>query len=223
MAFAERCDEILRGLPRGSSLAHLELTLERGADGDRAALILAPATPGRTGRTFQLHVHNGTAALAPTPELVRRVLQRLDEEKISGWLKLVHEEGAPTTAAPTRPTVRESAPERLAGQWDELTARLPRDWSDLYAEIELDSSDFLDRGALLLAPVNPSLYGGPHALRFRCARVRGYGVSAEMARRCLERLDRERITGRVRALRVLSDTHHAATQGPVWYVGGKSV
>ena len=60
-------------------------------------------------------------------------------------------------------------------------------------------------------------------VRFRCARVRGYGVSAEMARRCLERLDRERITGRVRALRVLSDTHHAATQGPVWYVGGKSV
>ena len=223
MALAERCDEILRGLPRGWSLAHLELTLERGANGDRAALILAPATPGRTGRTFQLHVHSGTAGLAPTPELVRRVLQRLDEEEVSGWLKLVHEEAAPKTAAPTRPSVRETAPEPFASQWDELTGRLPRDWSDLYAHIELDSSDFLDRGALLLAPVNPAHYGGPHALRFRCARVRGYGVSAEMARRCLERLDGERITGRVWALRVLSDTHHAATQGPVWYVGGKSV
>jgi hypothetical protein len=221
VALAERFEEILRGLPRGWSLAHLELTLERGADGDRAALILGPATPGRTGRTFQLHVHNGREALAPTPELVGRVLQRLDEEGIPGWLKLVHEEAA--AAAAPRSARRESAPQRLAGQWDELTARLPKDWSDLYAEIELDSSDFLDRGALLLAPVNPAHYGGPHALRFRCARVRGYGVSAEMARRCLERLDNERITGSVRALRVLSDTHHAATQGPVWYVEGKSV
>ena len=221
MALAERCDEILRGLPRGWSLAHVELTLERGADADRAALILAPATPGRQGRTFQLHVHNGTG-LAPTPELVRRVVRRLDEEGITGWLKLVHEEQAP---APPYTSTREPerAPQPLASQWDELLERLPPDWSDLYAEIDLDSSDFLDRGALLLAPVNPAHYGGPLSLRFRCARVRGYGVSAEMARRCLERLDREHITGIVRVLRVLSDTHHVATQGPVWYVEGKSV
>jgi hypothetical protein len=44
-----------------------------------------------------------------------------------------------------------------------------------------------------------------------------------MARRCLERLDEESITGRLRLLRVLSDTHHAATQGPVWLVGRRSV
>jgi hypothetical protein len=44
-----------------------------------------------------------------------------------------------------------------------------------------------------------------------------------MARRCLERLDGEHITGTVRVLRILSDTHHVATQGPVWYVEGKSV
>jgi hypothetical protein len=222
VALAERCDEILRGLPRGWSLAHVELTLERGADADRAALILAPATPGRQGRTFQLHVHNGTAGLAPTPELVRRALRRLDEEGITGWVKLVHEEQAsgPPPAATREP---ERAPQPLASQWDELLERLPPDWSDLYAEIDLDSSDFLERGALLLAPVNPAHYGGSLSLRFRCARVRGYGVSAEMARRCLERLDGEHITGTVRVLRVLSDTHHVATQGPVWYVEGKSV
>jgi hypothetical protein len=225
VALAERCDEILRGLPRGWSLAHFELTLERGADANRAALILAPATPGRQGRTFQLHVHNGTAGLAPTPELVRRVLRRLDEEGITGWLKLVHEEAAPVpvSTAPAMATRERAAPEALATQWDELMHRLPPDWSDLYAQIDFDSSDFLDRGALLLAPVNPAHYGGPLSLRFRCARVRGYGVSSEMARRCLERLDREQITGTVRALRVLSDTHHVATQGPVWYVEGKSV
>jgi hypothetical protein len=42
-----------------------------------------------------------------------------------------------------------------------------------------------------------------------------------MARRCFERLDAERITGSVRLLRSLSDTRPVATQGPVWYVGGK--
>jgi hypothetical protein len=223
VALAERCDEILRGLPRGWSLAHFELTLERGADGDRAALILAPATPGRRGRSFQLHVHNGTAGLAAAPELARRVLQRLDEAGISGWLRLVHEEHAPATGAIPSVTRERPAPQPLASQWDELVRRLPPDWSDLYAQIVFDSSDFLERGALLLAPVNPSHYGGPHALRFRCARVRGYGVSAAMARRCLERLDGEKIRGTARALRVLSDTHHVATQGPVWYIEGKSV
>ena len=224
MALAERCDEILRGLPRGWSLAHFELTLERGADADRAALMLAPAAPGRQGRTFQLHVHNGRAGVAATPELVHRVLDRLDDEGITGWLKLVHEEQAPAAAAaPSSSREPERAPRPLAAQWDERIEQLPSDWSDLYAQIDLDSSDFLDRGALLLAPVNPAHYGGPHSLRFRCARVRGYGVSPEMARRCFERLDREHITGTVRVLRVLSDTHHASTQGPVWYVEGKSV
>ena len=214
MALAERCDEILRGLPRGWSLAHLELTVDRQEDADRAALILAPAMPGRTGRSFHFYVHGGTEGL-------RRVLRRLDEEGIAGQLELVHEEPMPAAAAPTPRSDR--APRPLATQWDELTKRLPSDWSDLYAEIELDSSDFLDRGALLLAPVNPAHYGGPLTLRFRGARVRGYGAAAEMVRRCFERLDREHITGTVRVLRVLSDTHHVATQGPVWYVGGKSV
>ena len=57
-------------------------------------------------------------------------------------------------------------------------------------------------------------------LRFRAARTAGYGTAPEMARRCMERLDAERITGSLRALRVLSDTAHVSTQGPVWRVGG---
>jgi hypothetical protein len=44
-----------------------------------------------------------------------------------------------------------------------------------------------------------------------------------MTHRCLERLDAEDIRGEVRVLRALSDTHHVWTQGPVWYVGGRSV
>ena len=44
-----------------------------------------------------------------------------------------------------------------------------------------------------------------------------------MTRRCLERLDDDGIVGHVVVLRALSDTHNVATQGPVWYVGGKAV
>jgi hypothetical protein len=222
VALAERFDEMLRGLPRGWSLAHVDLTLEEPEDADRAALILAPAMPGRTGGSFQFYVHGGREGLAPTPEIVRRVLGRLDDEGIRGRIKLVSQETVPT-AAPVQPREREARQPSLSAQWDELLQRLPPDWSDLYAEIELASSDFLDRGALLLAPVNPARFGASLTLRFRCARVRGYGVAPEMARRCLERLDAERITGTLRALRVLSETQHVATQGPVWYVGGKSV
>ena len=44
-----------------------------------------------------------------------------------------------------------------------------------------------------------------------------------MARRCFERLDEEGIQARVEVVRLLSDADHAATQGAVWYVGGKAL
>jgi len=44
-----------------------------------------------------------------------------------------------------------------------------------------------------------------------------------MVRRCLERMDAEGITGRVRVLRALSETENVATQGTVWRVAGRSV
>ena len=58
---------------------------------------------------------------------------------------------------------------------------------------------------------------------FRVAHKLGYGASPGMVRRCLERLDEERITGEVRILRSLADTEPVETQGPVWYIGGRSV
>ena len=218
---AERWDELVGGLPDDWRLAGLELTLDDPAHADRAAIILGPATPGRTGATFRLHVHGGRERLAPTPELVRRVVARLDEEGIAGRLELVEQE---TTAREPEQRARPgTAPPPLVAQWDELIERLPPDWSDLYAELELDSSDFLETAALLLAPVNPAHYGGPLAFRFRAARRAGYGAAPVMTRRCLERLDEQHITGRLRPLRVLADTQLAATQGPVWYIGGRSV
>jgi hypothetical protein len=219
VALAERLNDILAGLPRGWERARVDLTIEEPEEADRAAIMLAPATPGRSGTTFHVHVASGTQRLAATPEMVRRVLARLDAEGIRARIRLVGHEETPVAAA----TVPEPESRALATQWDALVARLPLDWSDLYAEVELDSTDFLERGALLLAPVNPARYGGPAGFRFRSASLKGYGVAAGMARRCLERLDEEGITGRLRPLRVLSDTHLAATQGPVWLVSGRSV
>jgi hypothetical protein len=53
--------------------------------------------------------------------------------------------------------------------------------------------------------------------------VQGYGVSPEMARRCLERCDAARIQGRVSILRAVSGSRHVGTQGPVWLDGGKTL
>jgi hypothetical protein len=211
VTLAEQWRELAARLPGGWSSARVKLTVAEDERANQAALMLGPLSPGRTGSTFRLNVRSGAS-----PE---RVFRRLDAEDIRGRLELV-EAVEPTTAA--RVPVHERA-RPLAVQWDEVVARLPADWSDLYAEIDLDSSDYLQRAALLLAPVNPARYGGVTTLRFRAARVAGYGTAASMTRRCLERLDEEAITGRLRILRVLSATSHAATQGPVWRVGGRSV
>jgi hypothetical protein len=148
---------------------------------------------------------------------VRRLLRRLDAEGITGDLELARVEEA--EAAPAE--LRARTPLRTA--WEHTLAALPQDWSDLYAEVRLDSTDYVELAALLIAPTNPARFGDPNALRFRCARRFGYGVSSEMAARCLARCDEQGITGTVEILRVLSDTFPVATQGPVWYVGGRSV
>ena len=127
---------------------------------------------------------------------------------------------APAPAG-SEPAAEERA--TLAASWDSLLHRLPPDWSDLYAEVELDSSDFLDRGALLLAPINPARAAGHASFRFRAANRQGYGVAAGMARRAFQRLDDEGVSGRVRVLRVLSDTNAPFSQGPVWREDGRAV
>ena len=102
----------------------------------------------------------------------------------------------------------------LGKQWELAQANLPADWSDLYAEVELDSSDYLERGALLLAPVNPARVKEELAYRFRVARVFGYGASAAMTERCLLRLDAEGISGHFQVLRSLSDSKPVCDAGP---------
>ena len=221
MKLAEQWLYVADELPERWSAARLLLVFEDEAAAVRGATILGPLAPGRTGRTFRLTVYPGGDQPA-TSERLRRVLATLDEQGLEGRLDLVSADGAAAEDDRRRPSRRVP----LAVAWDELLARLPPDWSDLYAEIELDSTDFLNRGSLLLAPANPSRYGGQKALRFRCARRVGYGVAPEMARRCLERLDSEAITGTLGAIRVLSDTDSptsAPSQGPVFRIGGRAV
>jgi hypothetical protein len=193
--------------------ARLVLTVEDDGARDRAAALLAPAGPGRSGRTLRFYPARRGAGVGP--DATRRMLRRIDAEGIRGALELVSSDAAPAEAAVSRPS--------LAAAWDATLAVLPSDWSDLLCELELTSTDHVDRGALLLAPLNPIQGTGRPGFRFRCAASRGYGGSAAMVRRCLARLDEAGIPGEVRIVRALSDTHPVGTQGPVWYVGGKAV
>jgi hypothetical protein len=214
----ERLLEILGLLPASWSEVRLVLTVEDEAQVDRAALILASLTPGRSGRTFRLTV-SATGTGAPSAEATKRVLARLEADGIDARLTL------PGTAAFQVAAIRAEPPRPgLAESWDELAAKLPEDWSDLYAELELASSADVDRAALLLGPLNPFLHEGPRpSFRFRAAHRFGYGAAPQMVRRCCARLDEAGIGGRLRFLRVMSDTSPVLTQGPVWREDGRAV
>jgi len=215
MSLVGQWTAIQSSLPEDWEVARLRLTVADRSQAGRAAALLGPANAGRYASfvTFQITRRGG----GTSPELARRLLGRLDAERIVARLKLVGADEAATTA---QPAGRHAT---LTEQWDGLEAELPDDWSDVYAEVELASSDYLEPGALLLAPLNPSRVPGEIAFRFRVARRFGYGASGQMMRRCSERLDEEGIRGSVRILWALSDTRPVYTQGPVWYVGGRAV
>jgi hypothetical protein len=213
LRLVEQFNELERDLVDEWAELRLQLLVEEESQAERAAALLAPANPGRRGKIVRFAVDR--RGLGVGPEAIRRLLRRLDEEGIDGTLELQSVQKAAPEELRTKETLR--------AQWDRRLAALPSDWSDIYAEARLDSTDYLERGALLLAPLNPARYGGPAALRFRSAHHFGYGVSPEMAARCFERCDEEGITGEVEILYVLSDTHPVATQGPVWLLGGRVV
>jgi hypothetical protein len=180
----------------------------------RAAALLGPAGPGLAGQEIRFAAARGGAAVGP--EAVRRMLRRIDQERIPGTLDI----GAVSAARP-EPSLPQPS---VAARWDTALARLPSDWSDLLCELELHSSADLERAAVLVGSLNPLQVGvGRPSFRFRVAHTRGYGTAPAMARRCLERLDAEEIGADVHVLQALSDSRHAHTQGPVWHVGGRAV
>jgi hypothetical protein len=213
LRLVEQFNEIERGLVGEWAELRFQLTLADELPAERAAALLAPANPGRLAGVLHFAVDRRGPGIGP--EALRRLLKRLDEEAITGSLALQGVEKAASEDVRKKATLR--------AQWELRLAAVPPDWSDIYAQVRLDSTDYLERGALLLGPVNPSRYGGPAALRFRSAHHFGYGVSPGMAARCFERCDDEGITGEVEILYVLSDTHPVATQGPVWHLGGRTV
>jgi hypothetical protein len=213
MSLAGDWQELEQRLPDAWGTTRLRLTIPEEGDCARAAALLGPANPGRRGKVIRFYAARRGAG--PSPNAIRSLLARIDAEGIRGELELVGADEVEAEPEISRPT--------LVASWDAAVAALPPDWSDLYAEVELVSSDWLERAALLMAPVNPARYGGTPGFRFRVAQSFGYGASPAMTRRCLQRVDEEGIRGELSILRVLSDTDPVATQGPVWYVEGRSV
>ena len=210
---ADQFRRIEEELPEDWSDARLQLTASDPGRAARAAALLAPAGAGRHGSTIRFHTARRGAGVAP--DGIRRLLRKLDDEGIRGELELLDAGTAPVAPPKHRRTFVES--------WDAALAALPSDWSELYCELELTSTDYLERAALLMAPLNPSRFSDTPGFRFRVASHAGYGAAPEMVRRCLQRLDEDGIRGEIRILRVLSASNHVATQGPVWYVGGRAV
>jgi hypothetical protein len=212
MKLADQWRRILADLPEDWGDVQLDVAVPRDEQRGRAAALLGPASPGRIGQSLRFAVRRGGSV---APDAAGRLFARLDGERIRATLTTVSVRARAEAPAEVRGSV--------AAAWDAALAALPPDWSDLHCELELTSTDHVDRAALLLAPVNPVREGRRAALRFRVASSFGYGASPEMTRRCLARLDEDGIPARPTVLRALSDTDNAATQGPVWRVGGKAV
>src|SRR5216117_37526 len=86
-----------------------QLTDADDARCDRAASLIGPANPGRRGKTIRFSVARRGGGL--TPDAIRRLLRRLDSERITGQLEVVGTAGAATP---------EEQPQRhapLRGQW----------------------------------------------------------------------------------------------------------
>jgi hypothetical protein len=203
--------ELEATLPKGWETAGLRLEM---VDVGRTAPLLGPAQPYIVDRTT-LRFDVALDGSAQSPDAIVRLLARIDRHKIPGRLVLA--------GSSERVAKIEFEETSLADQWDAQLAQVPADWSDILAELDLRSTDYIERGSLLCTPLNGRLDGARPALLFRAAASFGYGASAGMVRRCLERCDNDEIRGTVTVLRVLSDSKPGSTQGPVWLMSGKTV
>ena len=213
MSLVGQWRELEAALPEGWASVSVELEIRDPGVAAQASALLGPAGPYRTGTTLRfVSARDGSAT---GPDGIARLLSRIDDARIAGTLSAL---GSEKTIARVE---REMT--SLAESWDALIAELPADWSDLAAEVRFDSSDYIEHGAVLCIQMNPRRVDERAAFRFRAAHHQGYGVSPQMARRCFERCDEAGITGALSILRVLSGTHLAATQGPVWNLDGQTV
>jgi hypothetical protein len=214
MSLVDQWSEVEQSLPAGWGEARIRVVPEDPNEQEKAAAILTPLQP-LLGEAGSISFRTAVDGTGPTPDAVRRALARLDVVRVHGVLEVI-----------SSATYEVVLPERivtLAESWAGVLATLPDDWSDLFAEVELDSSDYVERASLNMTPLNARRDYERVALRFRSARRFGYGASPEMVRRCFIRCDDDGIRGRVQILRALSDTKPVGTQGPVWYLDGRTV
>ena len=207
MNFGAQWNQLLSQDPKWHE-ARIRVELEETDRADRAAQLLGPLQPFRAGQTELTFT-------ARRSDTVKRLLTRLDEERIHGLLETIATAHAAPSEPEELPTVRES--------WEKALATLPGDWSDLLVEVEFTSSDYVEKAALNMVPLNPRRDGNRQALRFRVARTFGYGAAPEMVARCFSRCDEDGMRGTVRVLRVLSGSRPVGTQGPVWQIDGITV
>ncbi len=201
-------------LPEGWTTASLRLDLSGPEATESAAALLGPAQPYRAEPTI-LRFSVALDGSATGPHGISRLLARVDAARLRGRLQLASSQKAAARV--------ERQVTSLAESWDAALAGLPADWSDLFCEFDLLSSNDVERAAVLCIQLNPRRDGQRAAMRFRVAQTAGYGAAPGMVRRCFERCDGESIRGSVQVLRVISDSHLVATQGPVWLLGGKTV
>ena len=172
--------EPCRRLPEGWQRVELRLEARTPAGAERAAALLGPAQPFRATPTA-LRFASSRTGDAPSPDAITRLLRRVDQARIGGRLELA----GSAVAAP----VEQQAATLLVDDWRRALAALPPDWSVAYCELSFVSSDYIEPGAVLCAPLNPRRVGTRAAMRFRSARRAGYGASAQMVERCLARCD----------------------------------
>ena len=203
------------GLASGWGEARIRLTVEVAADIDRAAALLAPAQPFR-GELDTVSFRVARDGSGPSTESVRRLLARLDGERLHGTLVVVSsQEALVALAAAPAATLPESWAAALANPPGRLERPARRGRARLVGLLRA-------RGAPS-RPDQPPRVGEGSVLQFRSASRFGYGASPGMVGRCFERCDAEGIRGTVRVLRVLSDTRPVGTQGPVWQIDGRTV
>src|SRR5207248_5445376 len=93
LRLVEQFNELERGLEEDWTELSLQLTLENVRRSERVAALLAPTNPGRFGPRIRFTVNRGGRGIGP--EGVRRLLKRLDHERIDGTLELVRTQKAP--------------------------------------------------------------------------------------------------------------------------------
>jgi hypothetical protein len=202
------------GLPEDWVQVSLQLEIRDPEAVSRAAALLGPAGPYRA-TSATLRFTSARDGSAQGPDGIAGLLRRIDDARIGGTL---------TALGSERAAVREEREvTSLVESWDTALAGLPADWSDLFAEMQLLSTDYIERAAVLCIQLNPRRVGDRAAFRFRAARLAGYGVAPQMARRCFERCDEESLRGSVAVMRALSDAKLEATQGPVWILDGQTI